>query len=214
MESSRRKLDRQTLKQAARTLADRDSVLNQILADLGPPPLWKRPATLASFVRIILEQQVSLASAKSTFDRFVEACGPKVTPESVLRLDTDGLKSCGFSRQKSRYTLALAADVLEKRFVIGRLRHLSDDDAKAQITQRLGMGDWTADVFLMMSLLRPDIFPTGDLALVNGMRELDSASYRDADSLVGRAECWRPFRSVATRMIWQSYLHRRNKTIP
>lgn len=181
---------------------------------LGPPPLWKRPATLATLVRIILEQQVSLASAKSTFDKFTSACGGRVMATEILRLGDDRLRDLGFSRQKSRYTIALAQAVADKHFRIGSLRHQSDDDVRAAITARLGLGDWSADVFLMMALLREDIFPTGDLALVRGLQELDGGDYDTKEKLIARAEPWRPYRSTATRMIWQSYLNKRNQVAP
>lgn len=181
---------------------------------LGPPPLWKRPATLATLIRIILEQQVSLASAKSTFDKLKSACGGQVVAPEILNLGDDGLRSLGFSRQKSRYTIALAQDVVDKTFRVGSLRHQSDDVVRATITARLGLGDWSADVFLMMALLRDDIFPTGDLALVKGLRELDGGDYDSKEKLIARAEPWRPYRSTATRMVWQSYLDQRNQVVP
>lgn len=207
-------LNRDSIRIAADELASKDPVLAGVLDELGPPPLWKRPATLATLVRIILEQQVSLASAKATFDRVVDACDGKVTDGKILSLGPDQLSSLGLSRQKTRYTLALAQDVQSGRFKVGGLRFQSDDDARKEITDRLGMGNWTADVFLMMALLRPDIFPTGDLALVKGIEELDEVSYPNADALLHRGQAWRPFRSVATRMIWQSYLHRRGQALP
>ncbi|KAA1258542.1 DNA-3-methyladenine glycosylase [Rubripirellula obstinata] len=185
-----------------------------MLSELGPPPLWKRPATLATLVRIILEQQVSLASAKATFDRLVLACDGKVTHHAILEMGQQQLAALGFSRQKARYTHTLAQQVDRGNFKIGGLSRKSDEDVRAAITDQLGMGNWTADVFLMMALLRSDLFPTGDLALVKGLEELEGKSYATADSLLARAEHWRPYRSVATRMIWQSYLHKRSKVIP
>ena len=181
-----------------------------MLRDLGPPPTWKRPATLATLVRIILEQQVSLASAKATYDRLVDACDGKVTHQAILKLGQANLASVGFSRQKSRYTFTLAQQVEAGNFKIGGLRRKPDEQVRSEITAQLGMGNWTADVFLMMALMRPDIFPTGDLALVKGLEELDGKTYADSEALLARAEPWRPYRSVATRMIWQSYLHKRS----
>ncbi|TWT49337.1 DNA-3-methyladenine glycosylase [Rubripirellula amarantea] len=202
-------LDKQAVASAAKTLARRDPNLAKVLRQHGPPPLWKRPATLSTFVRIILEQQVSLASAKSTFDKFCTACNDNVTPQAIIEVGDAGLRGIGFSRQKARYSLSLAEDVAERRFQIGRLRHLSDEAVRQQITSRLGMGDWTADVFLIMGLLRPDVFPIGDLALVNGIKTIDAVAYADRQAILDRAESWRPYRSVATRMIWQDYLSRR-----
>lgn len=199
-------LDKTSLHRAAKQLAKIDPALAQVYDELGPPPLWKRPATFATFVRIILEQQVSLASAKSTFDKLRASCEGSVTAANVSKLGNDSLREIGFSRQKARYTLALAEDVRTRRFQIGSLRHKSDDDARCLITSRLGLGDWSADVFLLMALMRQDLFPVGDLALIKGMTSLDGGDYSTSELALVRAESWRPLRSVASRMIWQWYL--------
>ncbi len=207
-------LNRESIQVAASKLARTDPALADVLRRFGPPPLWKRPATFATFVRIILEQQVSLASAKSTFDRLATACGAGVTPAIVVRMSEAGLREHGFSRQKARYTVALAQDVLDTRFQIGALRHQDDAEVRRRITARLGLGDWSADVFLLMALCRGDIFPSGDLALVKGLRELDSGRYDTQERVLARAENWRPYRSVAARMVWQLYLANRNSNAP
>ena len=180
----------------------------------GAPPLWKRPATFATLIRIILEQQVSLASAKSTFDKLSKSCDGQLTATGVASLGDEGLRAVGFSRQKARYALALADDVMQKRFRIGSLRHRDDEEVRELVTARLGLGDWSADVFLLMALCRPDVFPDGDLALVKGLEELDGGDYDTATKVTNRAESWRPYRSVACRMIWQLYLGNRNQTVP
>ena len=202
------------LGRAAKRLAREDPALRKVLRRYGPPPLWKRPATFATFVRIILEQQVSLTSAKSTYDKLADACGGKVSVSTVTRLGDVGLRSVGFTRQKRRYTLALADDISAKRFRVGGLRHRSDDEARKLITARLGLGNWSADVFLMMSLGRPDILPVGDLALIKGMVELDDGNYDTTEKVITRAESWRPYRSVACRMVWQLYLANRQRKAP
>jgi DNA-3-methyladenine glycosylase II len=199
-------LDAESMERAARKLAKIDPALNRVLQTLGPPPLWKRPATYATLVHIILEQQVSLASAKSTFDKLKTTCGGRITAVNVETIGDTGLRAFGFSRQKARYCLALADDVRSRRFQIGTLAKLTDQEVSEAITARLGLGDWSADVFLMMALMRPDRFPTGDLALIKGMTDLDDGDYSTAEKAIARAESWRPYRSVATRMIWQWYL--------
>ncbi len=203
-------LDKPALHAAAALLARRDPALRAVHRRLGPPSLWKRSADYSGLVKIILEQQVSLASANAVAERLRLACRPKVTAGRVTALKTDGLRALGFSRQKARYALALADDVTARRLVIGRLRHLDDEGVRQQITARLGLGDWSADVFLMLALQRPDLFPIGDLALVKGLHELDGGTYPDADALLARGESWRPYRSVATRMVWQLYLANRS----
>ncbi len=193
----------------AKKLSQADPSLARVLDLHGAPPLWKRPATFATFVRIILEQQVSLASAKSTFDKLRIACEGKITPQSVSELGDDGLRAVGFSRQKSRYAIALAEEVVERRFKIASLRHRGDDEVRGLITQRLGLGNWSADVYLMMALCRPDVLPVGDLGLVKGMMQLDGGDYDSSEKVLRRAEAWRPYRSVACRMVWQLYLGNR-----
>ena len=206
-------LNAKNIRVAAKKLSRADPTLARVLDLHGAPPLWKRPATFATFVRIILEQQVSLASAKSTFEKLKIACDRKVNAERVFELGDDGLRRVGFSRQKSRYAIALADDVLERRFKIASLRHHDDETVRALISSRLGLGDWSADVYLMMALCRPDVLPVGDLGLVKGMMELDGGDYDSSEKVLRRAEAWRPYRSVACRMVWQLYLGNRNKVV-
>lgn len=204
-------LDQVGMGRVARKVARQDPHLASILEAQGPPPLWKRPQTFATFIRIVLEQQVSLLSAKATYDRLANHVGGPVTAQSLRGVGQDELKLLGFSRQKVRYSLALADDVMEGRFRIGGLRSLSDADVEARIVARLGLGVWSARVYLMMAMLRPDVLPVGDLALVKGLTEIDDGDYRDPAALIERSDCWRPYRSVAVRMVWQSYLHRRGQ---
>ncbi len=204
-------LTKQTMPAAAERIARVDAALAPVWDRHGPPPLWKRPQTFATFVRIILEQQVSLSSARSTFERLVREAGGSVTATSLGRLGEDGLRKIGFSRQKARYAVALADDVGAGRFRIATLRRLDDDGVRAAITGRLGLGQWSASVYLMMAMLRSDVIPHGDLALIKGLSELDSGDYADVERLIERTELWRPHRSVGVRMVWQAYLHRRGQ---
>jgi len=207
------RLTRQTLESGAKQLAKRDRALAKVLDRFGPPPLLRRPATLGTLVQIILEQQVSVESAKATFERFRVACGKPLDAAAIQRLGDQRLRELGFSRQKARYTLALADDCLQNRFRVARLRRLSDDAAREQIIARLGLGQWSADVFLMIALLRPDVLPVGDLGLVKGIAEMDQMQYDSTEAVLERAESWRPLRSVATRMVWQWYVHGRGRDI-
>lgn len=207
-------IDAAGLRRAANRLAKRDPRLAGVLQRLGPPPLWKRPATFATFVRIILEQQVSLASAKSTLDRIRNASGGRITPVQIAAGGEVALRRCGASRQKARYIITLADDVLSGDFRIGSLRFQSDQQVRQQITARLGLGNWSADVFLLMALCRRDVLPIGDLALLKGLSELDQIIYDSPEQVLARAEDWRPDRSTAARMLWQLYLHNRQQSIP
>ena len=201
-------LDQVQLNTIAKKLAKKDRVLGDVYARFGPPPMWKRPATFATFVRIILEQQVTLQAAWSTFKRLDESCGAKVTAAAVTNLGENGLRKIGFSRQKARYAIELAENVAAKRFSIGSLRHQDDTEVRRRIVSQLGLGNWSADIYLLMALRRRDVFPIGDLAIVKGIRELDDQEYESPAQILERAESWRPYRSVATRMIWQHYLNR------
>ncbi|QEG01816.1 DNA-3-methyladenine glycosylase [Stieleria maiorica] len=188
-------------------------MLRKIHRRFGPPPLLRRPATYATFVHIILEQQVSVESAKATFDRLTDACRNDPSPRAVSDLGDDRLRELGFSRQKARYALALADACLVGEFEIAALSRLDDDTVRSQIVAQLGLGNWSADVFLMMALQRPDILPLGDLALVKGIKEIDQTDYASSQQIVDRAESWRPLRSIATRMVWQWYVHQRGRDI-
>lgn len=210
----RKSLDAETCREAATKLAQVDPALADVLNRLGPPPLWKRPANFATLVRIVLEQQVSLTSAKSALDRVARLCSGRINALEIEALGQQRLRDAGITRQKARYICQLAADVNSRALEVAKLRHQSDERVRAEITSRLGLGDWSADVFLILALGRRDVLPVGDLALVKGMTELDGGDYSDRQSVIDRADLWRPFRSVATRMVWQLYLDRRGQDVP
>lgn len=207
-------LNAQRLDRISRHLARRDPALREVRQRLGPPPLWRRPANFSTFIRIILEQQVSLAAAKTMFQRTELACGGRVTAARMQRLGDERLRQLGYSRQKAAYAQALVDDVVRRRFVIGRLAALPDEQVRAEIIRRRGLGSWSADVYLLMSLLRSDVLPVGDLGLIKGLGELDGLAYASAAAIHQRTDLWRPYRAVGTRMIWQLYLANRKQAIP
>lgn len=213
MQSKPIRLTHKAIAEGAESLAESDAALGKILKQFGPPPLLRRPASFGTFMHIILEQQVSVEAAKATFDRMTAACQSDVSPEATRKLGDEKLRQLGFSRQKSRYALALANDCLSGRFDIRSLSKLDDASVRQQIVARLGLGNWSADVFMMMALLRPDVLPVGDLALVKGLQEIDDVQYQTANQVTERAESWRPHRSIATRMVWQWYVHKRGRDI-
>jgi len=211
-------MDAAEIASAAKSLAKLDPALSPIYRLHGPPPLWKRAANFSTFVRIVLEQQVSLAAAKSTFERLGQACGDRFTAHSLLAVSPAARAAAGVSRQKIRYIRSLAEAIVARRFSIDRLKRLDDEAVRSSITGLVGFGNWSADIYLMMALMRPDVLPVGDLGLVKGIVEADvdaglSTSLNSTAELIERAERWRPYRSVATRMIWQHYLARRGKDI-
>jgi DNA-3-methyladenine glycosylase II len=199
-------LDESKLISGCEKLSDMDVDLTFIYETYGAPPLWKRDASFATLVHIILEQQVSLASALAAFNKLKEKLGA-VTPEGVLSLSDEELKSAYFSRQKTVYARELARAILDGNLDLQRLETLPDDQVKHELKKIKGVGDWTADIYLLMALLRPDVMPKGDLALHVAWRRLKKAASRpNADEFLRMAERWTPLRAVAARLLWHFYL--------
>jgi DNA-3-methyladenine glycosylase II len=195
-----------TLPRAVADLAARDARLARIVRALGPPPLWAREPGFATLLYIILEQQVSLASARAAFNRLLDVAAP-LTPERFLALDDMTLRQIGFSRQKTRYGRELAGAILSGSLPLDELAALEDDAARAQLMKVVGIGRWTADIYLLMALLRPDVWPTGDLALaVAAQRTLDLPALPTPAEMETLGETWRPWRAVAARVLWHDYL--------
>ncbi|HEX5901505.1 MAG TPA: DNA-3-methyladenine glycosylase 2 family protein [Actinomycetota bacterium] len=206
-----RPLTERSLLQAARTLATKDPALAASVERFGPPPLWAREPSFATLVHLILEQQVSLASALAAFARLKVATGD-VTPAAFLTLDDTTLREIGFSRQKAGYARDLAI-ALNDGFDLAALDRLSDDEVRRSLIGLRGIGRWTADVYLTMCLLRPDVWPHGDQALATGVMELLALPERPTfDELEALAERWHPFRAVAARIVWHHYLGVRGRT--
>ncbi len=202
-------LDDALLREAAGELGERDARLRGILARHGFPPLWACEPGFPTLVHIILEQQVSLASARAAFTRLQQVASP-LAPERFLELDDATLKAAGFSRQKTRYARELARAVVSGSLDLVRLPQLDDDAVRAELTAVKGIGRWTADIYLLMALGRPDVWPSGDLALAAAARRaLDLPSLPSGAELHAQAEAWRPWRSVAARILWHAYLSER-----
>jgi len=199
-------LDETSLRRAVRILARRDPDLAQIARTHGPPPLWGREPGFATLVHLILEQQVSLASARAAFDR-LRATLPVFEPAHFLKLDDATLKRVGFSRQKTRYARELANAVASKTLDLERLAQLDDEQVHAHLTRITGIGAWTSNVYLLMVLRRPDAFPTGDIALLTAAQRVKRLRKRPTpERLEKLAEPWRPWRAVAARLLWHFYL--------
>ena len=199
-------LDLDRLHAAAALLADRDLDLGSILARYGPPPLWDRPAGFATLVAIVLEQQVSLRSGAAALER-LRLAAEALEPTAIAALGEAGARAAGLTRQKARYVVALADASLDGRFDPARIAAAEDDAARSQLTDLLGIGRWTADIYLLMALGRPDIWPDGDLALAGAMRRAKGlATVPDAAAQRLVAEQWRPWRAVGARLLWHAYL--------
>jgi DNA-3-methyladenine glycosylase II len=202
------KLDEINLLEASTWLAGRDTALAHVLERHGPPPLWARQPDFATLVHIILEQQVSLASANAAFQKLKDVLGAP-DPDRFLGLGDDALRQCGFSRQKMAYCRNLAQHLLEGQLDLQALTTLPDEAVRQQLKQLKGIGDWTADIYLSECLLRPDILPKGDIAMLEAFRVLKNLPKRpDHETFVAGTEHWRPWRSVGTRLLWHYYLSR------
>jgi DNA-3-methyladenine glycosylase II len=208
-----RVLTQKSLALAAQQLAGRDKHLAHILSTYGVPPLWPRATGFATLVHIILEQQVSLRSGQAMFDRLNSSIQP-FQPERFLQLGELHLRGLGVTRQKAAYLLHLSSCVVNRDLDLKQLRRMSDADAKHLLMQVKGIGSWSADVYLLMAMRRPDAWPAGDLALAVAVKELRQLARRPGPAeLEELAEGWRPHRAVAARMLWHYYLSRKDQPL-
>jgi DNA-3-methyladenine glycosylase II len=201
----------ETLRPLCDKLAKNDVYLKSIITQYGYPPFWSRPATFPSLILFILEQQVSLASAKAAFDKLQQKIGA-VIPSKILLLTDEELKACYFSRQKTTYARCLAEAIISKQINLKKLAACSDEEVRTALTQVKGIGNWTADVYLMMSLQRCNLFPGGDIALINSAREvLQLPKQTSREEILAIAEKWAPYRTIAAFLLWHAYLCKRKK---
>jgi DNA-3-methyladenine glycosylase II len=199
-------MDLATLHREVGMLAARDRVFADLYERNGPPPLWLRPPTFETVTRLILEQQVSLASANAAYRRLSERL-ETVEPEAFLTLSDSELKSIGFSRQKTSYVRGVAELVRAGGLDLAAIAELDDDEAEAQLLQIRGIGRWTAACFLLFAKGSPDIWPSGDRALYVSMASVFRlGAVPDKETADGMAQSWAPHRSTAARMLWYDYL--------
>ena len=190
-------------------LSEKDESLKLIIDEYGLPPMWSRPAIFQSLILTILEQQVSLASAYSAYKKLKAKIG-FVTPKKLLALSDEDLKACYFSRQKIIYARALATAILAKQINLKRLALLTDDEIRITLKQIKGIGDWTVDVYLMHALQRSDLFPLGDIALVNSLKHVKQLHAKiTKEEMLAIAENWRPYRTIASMILWHAYIQRK-----
>jgi DNA-3-methyladenine glycosylase II len=190
-------------------LAKKDKDLRKILKQHGYPPMWTRPASFQTLILFILEQQVSLASAYAAFKKLKERIG-YLTPSKILSLTDEELRSCYFSRQKIVYARELAKAVQSKQLRLTRFSNAHEDEIRIELKKIKGIGDWTVDVYLMHALQRSDLFPLGDVALVNSLKEIKQLHAQTTkEKMLKIAEPWRPYRSVASMILWHAYIQKR-----
>ena len=190
-------------------LCQRDASLSKVVADRGPPPLWTRRPGWHTLIRIILEQQVSLASGRAIYRRLAADISP-LTAANLSSCSIARLRRSGLTRQKAEYCRGLAAAIAERRLNLATIARQDDERARDSLCVLKGIGPWTADVYLLMALRRPDIWPAGDLALIKAIEDLYGIA--DDAAMLALVERWRPWRAIAARILWHDYLDRRGRS--
>lgn len=190
-------------------LRKKDRHFNAIIKQYGYPPLWTRPNTFQTLILTILEQQVSLASAYAAFKKLKERIG-LVTPGKILMLSDEELRACYFSRQKIIYARELANAIKNKQLSLRKLSVSDEITIRTELKRIKGIGDWTVDVYLMHALQRTDLFPLGDIALVNSLRDVKQLPPTiTKEKMLEIAESWRPYRTIASMILWHAYIKKR-----
>ena len=191
-----------------RALTAKHRLFADIHDEFGPPPNWKRPQGFVSLSKIILEQQVSLASAKAHFNK-LNSYIPKFSPEEILRLNDKEMFECQISRQKAKYLRELSNAILSRKFNHRKFPSLTEAEIREQLTSIKGIGVWTSDIYLMFCLQAKDVFPIGDIAVVNTIRKLTKAQTQE--EILKLSLKWKPYRSLATYFLWHHYLSTKKK---
>jgi DNA-3-methyladenine glycosylase II len=200
-------LSETNFQQAITQLCKRDENLAGIFDRIGAPPMWVREPGFPTLVRIILEQQVSLASAKAAYDRLLARVSP-LTAGDFLTLTDEELKQIGFSRQKTGYCRALAESIRNGELNLKHFARLDDEEVRRKLIDLKGIGEWTAEIYLLMALRRPDVWPKHDLALAVAVQQVKQLKSRPSpEELEILSIPWKPWRAVAARLLWHHYLN-------
>lgn len=188
-------------------LAAQDNKLANILSQYGVPELILRPEGFRTLVFIVIEQQISLQAARKIFER-LESRLKKVNPETVFNTSAEVMKTIGLNRQKINTIHELSSRVINREIDLNQLQFMDDEDVRKVLVSIKGIGNWTADIYLLEALNRPDILPSTDLALARCIQEIWGLEKRpDREIIVKMALRWRPWRSYAVRLIWTAYLN-------
>jgi DNA-3-methyladenine glycosylase II len=199
-------INQKTLLRGITRLVQTDSDLAEVVSEFGNPPLWARERGFSTLVHIILEQQVSLASAMAAFTKLRRATNP-LTPKRFLEFSSSELREMGFSRQKANYCRELSMAIVKGDLDLDELIHMDDEPARTRLMEIKGIGPWTADIYLLMAMRRSDIWPSGDIALASAVQDVKGLTKRPGSAELERiAESWRPLRAVAARVLWHYYL--------
>ena len=191
-------------------LLEKDTIFKSIIEKYGIPPIPKRPQGFETLVLLILEQQVSIDSAKATFLK-IKTSLKTLAPEILLDVSDADFRNLGVSRQKTSYIKALATALLNKELDLESLPAKTAQEVREELIKIKGIGNWTIDIYLMFCLQAPDVLPLGDIAVVNTLKEL--LDIHDKELMYAHAQQWSPYRSYATYLLWHHYLKKRNRTI-
>jgi len=206
------RLTKSRLQEGVQALCRRDAHLAAVVSRFGPPPLWARRPGYATLVEIVLEQQVSLASARATFTRLEQTCG-SVKAERFAGLSETDIRAAGVTRQKASYCVGIARDIVAGTLCLTSVAHATDETARQKLVRIRGIGPWTAGIYLLMALKRPDVWPDGDLALAVAAQQVKRLRGRpDTIQLRRLAGKWSPWRAVAARILWHHYLSTRRRS--
>ena len=190
-------------------LKRKDKVFAIIHARYGSPPNWSRPQGFVSLSKIILEQQVSLASANAHFQKLNNYIG-EFTPSRILKLSDIEMRECQISRQKAKYLRELSTSIQNKQLDLEGLSKLEESEIREQLTKIKGIGVWTSDIYLMFCMQSKDIIPVGDIAVVNTVKEFYNVHSKE--EILRLSEKWKPYRSLASYFFWHYYLKKRNRS--
>lgn len=198
------------MQEAIKYLSEKDLIFKIIVEKYGMPIIPKRPQGFETLVLLILEQQVSIDSAKATFLK-LKATQPNFIPESLISLSDEEFRSLGVSRQKTSYIKDLSHSIINNHIDIESLATKSSEQVREELIKIKGIGNWTIDVYLMFSLQAQDIIPLGDIAVINTIKELlDIHDKQEMEDYVAK---WSPYRSVGTFLLWHYYLNKRNRKV-
>jgi DNA-3-methyladenine glycosylase II len=196
------------MEKAIAYLVEKDAVFKKLHQQYGNPYIPSRLEGFQTLCKLILEQQVSIESARACYVKIENVLGD-VAPETIIQTSGETLRNCGVSRQKNIYLKALAEAILDKTLVLETLSQKHPDEVRSELIKIKGIGHWTIDVYLMFSLQSPDILPIGDIAVVNTIKELYGCEAKE--TMLVLAENWKPYRSIATFFLWHHYLEKRNR---
>jgi DNA-3-methyladenine glycosylase II len=191
-------------------LSSKDAVFQTIIKTYGIPKIPSRPQGFETLALLILEQQVSIDSAKATYLKLKSKVSD-FEPENLIALPDEDYRVCGVSRQKTKYIKCLSEAILTKTIALESLPNKSSEQVRDELIQIKGIGNWTIDVYLMFCLQAPDIIPLGDIAVVNTIKELWKIETKPEMEIL--ATNWKPYRSMATFLLWHHYLEKRNRKV-